>query len=95
MMNPDRIEEAVGGVYQLSDGKHYFVEGAMAKAITRRVMMTLPEIDAEVVRLRHTLLAINKEIDSLAGERFAPRVISALARIKQTSLNALGIGYEG
>lgn len=94
--SPDQLEAAIGGSYVMPDGRNFWIDAPVAREITRRVMLTLPQIDAEVARLREDLRAINAEIDSLAGSGFAPRwkVIRTLSRMKQTCLHALGLGFE-
>lgn len=74
------IETAVGGVYEMPDGRNFWLDGPVAREITRRVMRVIAMPSRE--RLREQI-AGDADIPAEAGAEAAP-VSEIIARVKST-----------
>jgi hypothetical protein len=81
------IEQAVGGAYQLPDGRKFWVDTAAAREIARRVTALLSAQAAEIERIRE---AVSDFIACHFGDDIPPERLARQAETRAALFAALG-----
>lgn len=88
------MQRAVRGRYVMpSDGRKIWVDDTQAREVVRRVLLTFPEIDAEIERLRDEIEWIERNIIDLEARGFMPKLSETLllVRIRKVCRDALDV----